>query len=49
LLWNPYFGMTTTKRGLFFFRGGLCCFEIKLIHLLCRCLRVFPQSVGELL
>jgi hypothetical protein len=54
-------GMTTTKGGILFFQrligfdvrkrtwGGLCGFEFKSIHLLCRCSQGFAQSVGGLL
>jgi hypothetical protein len=30
-------------------RRGLCSFEFKSIHLLCRCSQGFAQSVGDLL
>ena len=58
---NLDLGMTTTKRGILFFQrlidfdvrkktcGGLCCFEFKSFHLLCRCSQGFARSVGELL
>jgi hypothetical protein len=61
LLQNLDLGMTTTKRGILFFQRlidfdgrkrtcrGLCSFEFKSIHLLCRCSRGFAQSVGDLL